>query len=232
MAGSPLKGRENESAQLTMFDEEERDLFGFDSKLRAEHGIVCGIDEAGRGPLAGDLFTAAVIFDEGVFIEGLDDSKKLTEKKREKLYDEICAKARAWCVATASVEEIERINILQADFRAMERAYAGLGMTAGLVIVDGNMLPNIDAPMRSIVKGDAKSASVAAASVLAKVSRDRYMRQMAEKYPHYGFEKNKGYGSKAHYAALDEYGQCDIHRPFFLRKYYAKKAENGQTGKG
>lgn len=232
MAGSPLKGRENESAQLTMFDEEERDLFGFDSKLRAEHGIVCGIDEAGRGPLAGDLFTAAVIFDEGVFIEGLDDSKKLTEKKREKLFDEICAKARAWCVATASVEEIERINILQADFRAMERAYAGLGMTAGLVIVDGNMLPNIDAPMRSIVKGDAKSASVAAASVLAKVSRDRYMRQMAEKYPHYGFEKNKGYGSKAHYAALDEYGQCDIHRPFFLRKYYAKKAENGQTGKG
>ncbi len=232
MAGSPLKGRENESAQLTMFDEEERDLFGFDSKLRAEHGIVCGIDEAGRGPLAGDLFTAAVIFDEGVFIEGLDDSKKLTEKKREKLFDEICAKARAWCVATASVEEIERINILQADFRAMERAYAGLGMTAGLVIVDGNMLPNIDAPMRSIVKGDAKSASIAAASVLAKVSRDRYMRQMAEKYPHYGFEKNKGYGSKAHYAALDEYGQCDIHRPFFLRKYYAKKAENGQTGKG
>lgn len=232
MAGSPLKGRENESAQLTMFDEEERDLFGFDSKLRAEHGIVCGIDEAGRGPLAGDLFTAAVIFDEGVFIEGLDDSKKLTEKKREKLFDEICAKARAWCVATASVEEIERINILQADFRAMERAYAGLGMTAGLVIVDGNMLPNIDAPMRSIVKGDAKSASIAAASVLAKVSRDRYMRQMADKYPHYGFEKNKGYGSKAHYAALDEYGQCDIHRPFFLRKYYAKKAENGQTGKG
>ena len=232
MAGSPLKGRENESVQLTMFDEEERDLFGFDSKLRAEHGIVCGIDEAGRGPLAGDLFTAAVIFDEGVFIEGLDDSKKLTEKKREKLFDEICAKARAWCVATASVEEIERINILQADFRAMERAYAGLGMTAGLVIVDGNMLPNIDAPMRSIVKGDAKSASIAAASVLAKVSRDRYMRQMAEKYPHYGFEKNKGYGSKAHYAALDEYGQCDIHRPFFLRKYYAKKAENGQTGKG
>lgn len=232
MAGSPLKGRENESAQLTMFDEEERDLFGFDSKLRAEHGIVCGIDEAGRGPLAGDLFTAAVIFDEGVFIEGLDDSKKLTEKKREKLFDEICAKARAWCVATASVEEIERINILQADFRAMERAYAGLGMTAGLVIVDGNMLPNIDAPMRSIIKGDAKSASIAAASVLAKVSRDRYMRQMAEKYPHYGFEKNKGYGSKAHYAALDEYGQCDIHRPFFLRKYYAKKAENGQTGKG
>lgn len=215
-----------------MFDEEERDLFGFDSKLRAEHGIVCGIDEAGRGSLAGDLFTAAVIFDEGVFIEGLDDSKKLTEKKREKLFDEICAKARAWCVSTASVEEIERINILQADFRAMERAYAGLGMTAGLVIVDGNMLPNIDAPMRSIVKGDAKSASIAAASVLAKVSRDRYMRQMAEKYPHYGFEKNKGYGSKAHYAALDEYGQCDIHRPFFLRKYYAKKAENGQTGKG
>ena len=232
MAGSPLKSRADEPAQLTMFDEEERDLFGFDSRLRAEHGVICGIDEAGRGPLAGDLFTAAVVFDEGVFIEGLDDSKKLTEKKRERLFDEICAKAKAWCVATASVEEIERINILQADFRAMERAYAGLGMTAGLVIVDGNMLPNIGAPMRSIVKGDARSASIAAASVLAKVSRDRYMKRMAEKYPHYGFEKNKGYGSKAHYAALDEYGQCDIHRPFFLRKYYAKKAEDGQTGKG
>lgn len=232
MAGSPLKSRADEPAQLTMFDEEERDLFGFDSRLRAEHGVICGIDEAGRGPLAGDLFTAAVIFDEGVFIEGLDDSKKLTEKKRERLFDEICAKAKTWCVATASVEEIERINILQADFRAMERAYAGLGVTAGLVIVDGNMLPDIGAPMRSIVKGDARSASIAAASVLAKVSRDRYMKQMAEKYPHYGFEKNKGYGSKAHYAALDEYGQCDIHRPFFLRKYYAKKAEDGQTGKG
>lgn len=232
MAGSPLKSRADEPAQLTMFDEEERDLFGFDSRLRAEHGVICGIDEAGRGPLAGDLFTAAVVFDEGVFIEGLDDSKKLTEKKRERLFDEICAKAKAWCVATASVEEIERINILQADFRAMERAYAGLGVTAGLVIVDGNMLPDIGAPMRSIVKGDARSASIAAASVLAKVSRDRYMKQMAEKYPHYGFEKNKGYGSKAHYAALDEYGQCDIHRPFFLRKYYAKKAEDGQTGKG
>lgn len=232
MAGSPLKSRADEPTQLTMFDDEERDLFGFDSRLRAEHGAICGIDEAGRGPLAGDLFTAAVVFDEGVFIEGLDDSKKLTEKKRERLFDEICAKAKAWCVATASVEEIERINILQADFRAMERAYAGLGVTAGLVIVDGNMLPNIGAPMRSIVKGDARSASIAAASVLAKVSRDRYMKQMAEKYPHYGFEKNKGYGSKAHYAALDEYGQCDIHRPFFLRKYYAKKAEDGQTGKG
>lgn len=232
MAGSPLKSRADEPTQLTMFDEEERDLFGFDSRLRAEHGVICGIDEAGRGPLAGDLFTAAVVFDEGVFIEGLDDSKKLTEKKRERLFDEICAKAKAWCVATASVEEIERINILQADFRAMERAYAGLGVTAGLVIVDGNMLPDIGAPMRSIVKGDARSASIAAASVLAKVSRDRYMKQMAEKYPHYGFEKNKGYGSKAHYAALDEYGQCDIHRPFFLRKYYAKKAEDGQTGKG
>lgn len=215
-----------------MFDEEERDLFRFDSIMRAEHGVICGIDEAGRGPLAGDLFTAAVIFDEGVYIEGLDDSKKLTEKRREKLFDEICEKASAWCVTTASVEEIERINILQADFRAMERAYAGLGMKADLVVVDGNMLPNIDAPMRSIVKGDAKSASIAAASILAKVSRDRYMKQMAEKYPHYHFENNKGYGSKAHYEALDEFGPCEIHRPFFLRKYYAKKAAHGQTGKG
>lgn len=207
--------------------DEATDLFGFDSAIRSECGVVCGIDEAGRGPLAGDVFAAAVIFDEGVYIEGLNDSKKLTEKKREALFDEIISKARAYCVATASVEEIERLNILQADFLAMERAYRGLASNAGIVLVDGNQLPALDARMRYVVKGDAKSASIAAASILAKVSRDRYMKRMAEKYPQYSFEKHKGYGTKAHYAAVDEFGLCEIHRKSFFKKYFEKREQHG-----
>lgn len=203
------------------------DLFGFDSIIRSESGVVCGIDEAGRGPLAGDVFAAAVVFDEGVVIDGINDSKKLTEKKREALFDEIISKARAYCIASASVEEIERLNILQADFLAMQRAYNGLGLKAGLVLVDGNQLPDLDAQTRYVIKGDAKSASIAAASILAKVSRDRYMKQMAEKYPQYGFEKHKGYGTKAHYAAVDEYGLCEIHRKSFFKKYFEKREQNG-----
>lgn len=203
------------------------DLFGFDSIVRSESGVVCGIDEAGRGPLAGDVFAAAVVFDEGVVIDGINDSKKLTEKKREALFDEIISKARAYCIASASVEEIERLNILQADFLAMQRAYNGLGLKAGLVLIDGNQLPDLDAQTRYVIKGDAKSASIAAASILAKVSRDRYMKQMAEKYPQYGFEKHKGYGTKAHYAAVDEYGLCEIHRKSFFKKYFEKREQNG-----
>ncbi|MGN1340960.1 MAG: ribonuclease HII [Oscillospiraceae bacterium] len=222
MAGSPSKSPECE--QLTFLGEEKPDLFGFDSALRSEFGSVCGIDEAGRGPLAGDVFAAAVIFDEGTVIEGINDSKKLTEKKREQLFDEICAKAKAYCIARASVEEIEQLNILQADFRAMERAYSGLGLTAGIIVVDGNQLPQINANMRYVIKGDATSASIAAASILAKVSRDRYMKQMAEQYPQYGFEKHKGYGTKAHYAAVEQYGLCEIHRKSFFKKYFEKKA--------
>ncbi|MBP0984174.1 MAG: ribonuclease HII [Oscillospiraceae bacterium] len=205
-------------------DEPEPDLYGFDSDIRKEYGVVCGIDEAGRGPLAGDVFAAAVILDEGTVIEGINDSKKLTEKKRELLFDEICLKARAYCIARASVEEIETLNILQADFRAMERAYNGLGIPAGIVLVDGNQLPEIDAEMRYVIKGDARSASIAAASILAKVARDRYMKQMAEIYPQYGFEKHKGYGTKAHYAAVEQYGLCEIHRKSFFKKYFEKKA--------
>lgn len=188
---------------------------------------MCGIDEAGRGPLAGDVFAAAVILDEGIVIEGINDSKKLTEKKREALFDEICTKARAYCIASASVDEIERLNILQADFLAMQRAYNGLGMQAGIVLVDGNQLPQLDAEMKYVTKGDARSASIAAASILAKVSRDRYMKQMAEKYPQYGFEKHKGYGTKAHYAAVDEFGLCEIHRKSFFKKYFEKKESHG-----
>lgn len=207
--------------------DEATDLFGFDSMIRSECGVVCGIDEAGRGPLAGDVFAAAVIFDEGVYIEGLNDSKKLTEKKREALFDDIISKARAYCVASASVEEIERLNILQADFLAMERAYRGLASNAGIVLVDGNQLPALDAQMRYVIKGDAKSASIAAASILAKVSRDRYMKRMAEKYPQYSFEKHKGYGTKAHYAAVDEFGLCEIHRKSFFKKYFEKREQHG-----
>lgn len=222
MAGSPSKSPECE--QLTFLDEQKPDLYGFDSAVRAEFGVVCGIDEAGRGPLAGDVFAAAVIFDEGTVIEGINDSKKLTEKKREQLFDEIISKARAYCITRASVEEIEEFNILQADFRAMERAYNGLGVPAGIVLVDGNQLPEINARMRYVIKGDATSASIAAASILAKVSRDRYMKQMAEIYPQYGFDKHKGYGTKAHYAAVEQYGLCEIHRKSFFKKFYEKKA--------
>lgn len=227
MAGSPSKDRESEPLQLTLTAEEAPDLYGFDSGIRARHGVVCGIDEAGRGPLAGDVFAAAVIFDEGTVIDGINDSKKLTEKKREALFDEICAKAEAYCIASASVGEIEELNILQADFLAMQRAYKGLGMQAGIVLVDGNQLPAINAEMRYVIKGDARSASIAAASILAKVARDRYMKQMAEKYPQYGFDKHKGYGTRAHYAAVDEFGLCEIHRKSFFKKYFEKKAAHG-----
>ena len=222
MAGSPSKSPECE--QLTFLDEQKPALYGFDSAVRAEFGTVCGIDEAGRGPLAGDVFAAAVIFDEGTVIEGINDSKKLTEKKREQLFDEIISKARAYCIARASVEEIEEFNILQAVFRAMERAYNGLGVPAGIVLVDGNQLPEINARMRYVIKGDATSASLAAASILSKVARDRYMKQMAEIYPQYGFDKHKGYGTKAHYAAVEQYGLCEIHRKSFFKKFYEKKA--------
>lgn len=223
MAELPSKDPLNEPIQLSLFGEEEVDLFGFDRGYRTEYGSVCGIDEAGRGPLAGDVYAAAVVFDEGVAIDGLNDSKKLTEKKREALFDEICAKAKAYCIASASVDEIERLNILQADFLAMQRAYNGLGVSAGIVLVDGNQLPTIDAEMKYVVKGDGKSASIAAASILAKVSRDRYMKQMSEIYPQYGFEKHKGYGTKEHYAAVEKYGLCPIHRRSFFMKYFEKR---------
>lgn len=193
-------------------------LFEYDSAVRNDFPIICGIDEAGRGPLAGDVYAAAVIFDEGVFIDGLNDSKKLTEKKRETLFDEIISKAKAYCIATASVEEIEEINILQATFLAMKRAYEGLGIAADIALIDGNRLPNLDCEMKTVVKGDGLSASIAAASILAKVSRDRYMTELAEKYPEYRFDKHKGYGTKLHNELILEYGPCPAHRMSFLKK--------------
>lgn len=194
-------------------------LFEYDEAVRnSVGGSVCGIDEAGRGPLAGDVYAAAVIFDPDVVIEGINDSKKLSEKKRELLYDEIIAKAKAYCVATASVAEIDEINILQATFLAMKRAYDGLGISSDMILVDGNRKPFGSDEVVTVVKGDGTSASIAAASILAKVSRDRYMKQLAEKYPQYQFEKHKGYGTKLHYEMLEKYGVSDVHRKTFLKK--------------
>ena len=193
-------------------------LFEYDNEIRKTIPIICGVDEAGRGPLAGDVYAAAVIFDGDICIEGLNDSKKLSEKKRELLYDEIIAKAKAYCVATASVEEIETLNILQATFLAMKRAVEGLGTVPGLALIDGNRMPNLNCPMQTVVKGDGLSASIAAASILAKVSRDRYMTQIAEKYPEYCFEKHKGYGTKLHNELILKYGPSPVHRMSFLKK--------------
>lgn len=202
----------------------ELTLAEFDSEYRVKYPLVCGCDEAGRGPLAGDVFAAAVVFDEGVVIEGLNDSKKLTEKKREKLFPEIQQKAKYWAIARATVAEIEEINILNCAMLAMKRAVEQLGVTPDICLIDGNKIPELSVAAEAVVKGDGKSQSVAAASVLAKVARDRYMLQMAEKYPEYQFEKHKGYGTKLHYEMIDKYGQCEIHRPSFLKKYYAKKS--------
>lgn len=193
-------------------------LFEYDNEIRKNAAVICGVDEAGRGPLAGDVYAAAVIFDNDVYIEGLNDSKKLTEKKRELLYDEIISKAKAYCIAAASVEEIETINILQATFLAMKRAVEGLGVTPELALIDGNRMPALDCPMQTVVKGDSLSASIAAASILAKVSRDRYMSEIAEKYPEYCFEKHKGYGTKLHNELILKYGLSPVHRMSFLKK--------------
>lgn len=182
--------------------------------------LLCGVDEAGRGPLAGPVCAAAVILPRGLVIEGLDDSKKLTEKKREALFDPICEKALSFGVAFASVEEIEELNILNATFLAMNRAIEKLAPQPTLALIDGNRSTGITVNNRCIVKGDAKCADIAAASVLAKVTRDRYMLEMAQRYPEYHFEQHKGYGTKLHYDALREHGPSPIHRMSFLKKLY------------
>lgn len=197
------------------------DLWSLETELMAEgYAALCGIDEAGRGPLAGPVCAAAVMLPPRLVLPGLNDSKKLSEKRREALYDEITASALHYGIAFATVEEIEEHNILGATFLAMRRAFAQLGVTPDLALVDGNRDPGLDAPTRCVVKGDATCADIAAASILAKVTRDRYMLQMAERYPAYGFEKHKGYGTAAHYAAIREYGPCEIHRPSFLKKMH------------
>ena len=183
---------------------------------------VCGIDEAGRGPLAGPVCAAAVILPGGLEIEGLNDSKKLTEKKREALFDVITARAEAYGIGWASEQEIDQVNILQATFFAMARAVEALSLLADFALVDGNRMPPLSIPGETIVKGDGKAACIAAASVLAKVSRDRALRKLDQRHPEYGFAQHKGYGTKAHYAAIKQYGLLPEHRRSFLKNLNEK----------
>ena len=185
----------------------------------AGYALVCGVDEAGAGPLMGPVYAAAVILPEKFELPGLNDSKKLTEKKREALFDTICSQCAAYGIGSATEKEIDEINILNATYLAMQRAVAALPVQPDCALVDGNRAPDLPLEVRTIIKGDAQSASIAAASILAKVSRDRYMLQMAEKYPQYAFEKHKGYGTKLHYERLEQYGISPIHRLSFLKKW-------------
>lgn len=180
--------------------------------------VICGVDEAGRGPLAGPVFAAAVILPENHVIEGVNDSKKLSEKKRDFLFEKIKEECVCYSIGTASEKEIDEINILQATFLAMKRAVDGLEIKPDIALVDGNQIPPLNTDVLTVVKGDAKSVSIAAASIIAKVSRDRYMLELAEKYPQYEFERHKGYGTKLHYEKIREYGICDAHRRTFLKK--------------
>ena len=182
--------------------------------------LLCGVDEAGRGPLAGPVCAAAVILPRGTQIVGLNDSKKLSEKKRDALYDLIIEKAVSYGIAFASVEEIEERNILNATFLAMNRAIAKLKPVPELALIDGNRNTGIELPSRCVVGGDGCCADIAAASILAKVTRDRYMDSIAKQYPEYGFDRHKGYGTKAHYAAIRENGACPIHRLSFLKRMH------------
>ncbi|MCD7767967.1 MAG: ribonuclease HII [Oscillospiraceae bacterium] len=197
------------------------ELWETENELRAQ-GIapVCGVDEAGRGPLAGPVCAAAVILPPDLHLDGLNDSKKISAKKRDVLYDIITRKAVSYGIAFASVEEIERENILRAALMAMERAIGQLSVTPALALIDGNHGEGITVPYRCIVGGDGKCACIAAASILAKVTRDRYMCEQAEKYPEYGFAQHKGYGTRQHYEALRRCGPCPLHRPSFLKKMH------------
>lgn len=193
-------------------------LYEFEHEKYAEgRALICGVDEAGRGPLAGPVYAAAVVLDPEDEIDGLNDSKKLSAAKREKLYGEITRRALFWAVASRDNEEIDRINILQATMAAMKEAVESLGVRPGVVYVDGNRLPELDVPAEYVIHGDAISASIAAASILAKVSRDRFMLEMDERYPEYQFARHKGYGTKLHYEMIEQYGVCGLHRRTFLK---------------
>ena len=181
------------------------------------YSVVCGVDEAGRGPLCGPVVAAAVVLPDGIVIEGLNDSKKLTKKKRDKLFDEICSVAVAYSIAEASVEEINELNILEATLLAMRRAIDGLDVKADFALIDGNVSRDFQIPVKAVIHGDALSPSIAAASILAKVTRDRMCVELDEKYPEYGILKHKGYGTKAHIDALRKYGPSPIHRTKFIR---------------
>ena len=199
-------------------------MWAYEDEVFAQgYKLVCGIDEAGRGPLAGPVCAAAVILPPHLEIPGLTDSKKLTDKKRRELMPIIKEQAIAWGIGFASHEEIDEINILQATFLAMERALAQLQVKPEFALIDGNREKDFGLPVKTVVKGDSLSANIAAASVLAKVTRDDLMEAQALEYPQYGFEIHKGYGTKAHYAALTEHGPSPIHRMTFLKKFYGQK---------
>ncbi len=213
-------------AKLTKEDELKRQalMWKYEHAAAAEgYRLVAGVDEAGRGPLAGPVFAAAVILKEGAVIDGINDSKKLSEKKREELFEKIKENAVAYSVYSADEKTIDDVNILNATYMAMNGAVDGLAVMPDFVLIDGNSIKNMQTPHRTVVKGDAKSISIAAASILAKVSRDRFMAEMAEKYPEYGFEKHKGYGTKAHNEAILKYGPSPIHRRTFLKKLLGDK---------
>ena len=200
-----------------------QEWFRYEEEAREQgYAAVCGVDEAGRGPLAGPVCAAAVILPAGLVIEGVNDSKKLSEKKREELFPVICEKALAYGIGWADEREIDEINILQATYRAMQRAVESLPYKADYALIDGNRMPPLAIPGTTIVKGDALSMSIAAASILAKVSRDRVMVQLSREYPQYGFEQHMGYGTAAHVQALREYGPCPLHRQSFLLKILEK----------
>ena len=203
--------KQDEPIDLWLYERE-----AFDAGIR----LICGVDEAGRGPLAGPVCAAAVILPPGLEIPGLNDSKKLTDKKRRELYDVITAQAVSYGIAFASEQEIDEINILQATFLAMERAMQKLSPQPELALIDGNRTKDFGLPVRTIVKGDSLSASIAAASILAKVTRDRLMEEYDAQYPQYGFAVHKGYGTKRHYETLREFGPSPIHRKTFLKKFY------------
>ena len=199
------------------------DLWRYEREAFAEgFAVVCGVDEAGRGPLAGPVCAAAVVLPRETVIEGLNDSKKLTDQKRRALYDVITERAVAYGIAFASEQEIDEINILQATFLAMERAMQKLSVHPQLALIDGNRAKDFGLPVRTIVHGDSLSASIAAASILAKVTRDQLMEELDGEYPQYGFAVHKGYGTKRHYEALREFGPCPIHRRTFLKKFYGE----------
>ncbi|MBQ8338668.1 MAG: ribonuclease HII [Oscillospiraceae bacterium] len=191
------------------------------------YSAVCGVDEAGRGPLAGPVYAAAVILKPDSEFEGLDDSKKLTEKKREILFEQIIKEAVAYKIVAVDHKTIDELNILNATMLAMKTAVEGLSVPADYALIDGNKTPQLSISSQYVIGGDAKVKSIAAASILAKVSRDRYMLELSEKYPQYQFEKHKGYGTKLHYQMLDEHGISDIHRMSFLKKYIEAR-KNGR----
>lgn len=209
----PRLTKEEEAKRLLSMWDIENTLFAED------YEVIAGVDEAGRGPLAGDVYAAAVILPKGLIIEGLNDSKKISEKKRDALYDVIKEKAVAWAVATASVDEIDEYNIRNATYMAMNRALSDLKTKIDYVLVDGDCIKDCEYPYSCIVKGDSKSASISAASILAKVTRDRYMLSLSEKYPQYQFEKHKGYGTALHIEMLKKYGASEVHRKTFIKKF-------------